>query len=287
MLKLDELLTVGEWYEKSLSGITGYTALEHAFKQGTSIAEGTTTHELFSEIYIPVKLATSSGEPETITWKNVGLLEKDIAGYYDDLYHSCRLAVKRYPDDDFYVKSYLALERKISRVVNINLRKYLKMLELDGFYYNPLWNVDGVETFAVAEHEGTRTDFGKTELGATVGSDGTISAGTSVKTTHNVSAYDTTGTKPESDDTSQGTTADWRSYTNNGLSLQVGTADDPFGNGLTDEMRYHIEKRIRQGNIGVTKTQELIESERANLRFNIIEEFFKDLNKSILVGIYD
>lgn len=286
MLKLNELLTVGEWYEKSLSGITGYTALEHAFKQGTSIAEGTTTHELFSEIYIPVKLATSSGEPETITWKNVGLLEKDIAGYYDDLYHSCRIAVKYHPFDGFYVNSYLTLVRKISRVVNINLRKYLKMLELDGFYYNPLWNVAGVETFATAEHEGTRTDFGMNQLGKTVSATGAISDGTDVKTTHNVSAYDS-GVKEEFNDTSQGTTADWRSQVNNGLSIQVVSGDDPFGNGLTDEMRYHIEKRIRQGNIGVTKTQELIESERENLRFNIIEEFFKDLNKSILVGIYD
>lgn len=286
MLKLNELLTVGEWYEMPISDITEYdTALEYAFKKGTSITEGSTTHELFSDIYIPVKLATSSGAPETITWKNVGLSGKEIAGYYDDLYHSCRLAVKNFTDG-FYLKSYMVLQKKISRVVNINLRKYLKMMELDGFYYNPLWNVDGVETFATAEHEGTRTDFGKTELGATVGSDGTISAGTDVKTTHNVSAYDSS-TKEEYNDISQGTTADWRSQLNNGLSISVASGDDPFGNGLTDEMRYHVEKRVRQGNIGVTKTQELIESERANLRFNVIEEFFKDLNKSILVGIYD
>lgn len=287
MLKLNELLTVGEWYEMPISDITEYdTALEYAFKKGTSIAEGSTTHELFSEIYIPVKLATSSGEPETITWKNVGLSGKEIAGYYDDLYHSCRLAVKNFPDG-FYLKSFLVLQKKISRVVNINLRKYLKMMELDGFYYNPLWNVDGVETFATAEHEGTRTDFGHTKLGATVDEDGAFADGDTVKTTHNVSAYDTTTMKHESDDTSEGTTADWRSYTNNGLDKTVSSTDDPFGNGLDAEMRYHIEKRVRQGNIGVTKTQELIESERANLRFNVIEEFFKDLNKSILVGIYD
>lgn len=287
MLKMHELLTVGEWYEMPISDITEYdTALEYAFKKGTSITEGSTTHELFSEIYIPVKLATSSGAPETITWKNVGLSGKDIAGYYDDLYHSCRLAVKYYPFDGFYSNSYLTLVKKISRVVHINLKKYLKMLELDGFYYNPLWNVDGVETFATADHEGTRTDYGMSGIGKTVDDEGTFTDSTPVKTKHSVSAYDGTA-KEEYNDVNEGVSSTWQSQVNNGLSISVNDKDDPFGNGLTDEMRYHIEKRIRQGNIGVTKTQELIESERANLRFNIIEEFFKDLNKSILVGIYD
>ena len=50
--------------------------------------------------------------------------------------------------------------------------------------------------------------------------------------------------------------------------------------------KYHTEKRVRQGNIGTTKTQELIASERENLRFTVIDEFFNDINKQILIPIY-
>lgn len=216
---------------------------------------------------------------------NVGLDETDIAGYYNDLYGSCRINVK-WNESDFYSKTQLPLERQIRRVCNVNLKKYLKLMELDGYFYNPIENVNGTETFATADDEGTKTSYGTVGLGKTVDSDGTFSDGVDVKTTHNVSAYDS-GAKEESNDISEGTTSSWQSQTNNKLDKSVGTVDDPFGNGLTAEMKYHIEKRVRQGNIGTTKTQELIESERENLRFNILEEFFKDLNKSILVEIYD
>ena len=47
-----------------------------------------------------------------------------------------------------------------------------------------------------------------------------------------------------------------------------------------------IEKLIRQGNIGVTKTTELIESQRELIQHSIVDEYFNDLNKIILVGVY-
>lgn len=42
----------------------------------------------------------------------------------------------------------------------------------------------------------------------------------------------------------------------------------------------------RSGNIGVTTTQQMLESERELARFNIIDEFCKELNKQILLGVY-
>lgn len=286
MNKICELGRVSDWYEKVSPDVVGSTVLEQAFKYGTSVNLGSGQINLFENIYIPVLLPTSTGQPAEKQWINVGLNETDIAGYYNDLYGSCRINVK-WDESDFYHKTQSPLERQIRRVCNVNLKKYLKLMELDGYFYNPLWNVDGTETFATADGEGTKTAYGKVGLGKTVSSDGTFTDSTEVKTTHNVSAYDSTETKEESNDISQGVTSNWQGQTNNGLGIEVDSGDDPFGNGLTDEMRYHIDKKIRQGNIGVTKTQELIESERENLKFVILEEFFKDLNKSILVEIYD
>lgn len=42
----------------------------------------------------------------------------------------------------------------------------------------------------------------------------------------------------------------------------------------------------RSGNIGVTTTQQMLESERELARFNVIDEFCRELNKEILLGVY-
>ena len=62
--------------------------------------------------------------------------------------------------------------------------------------------------------------------------------------------------------------------------------DSAFGVAIEGAERYYAEKRIRQGNIGITKTTELIQSQRDIVRFNILDEFFKDLEREIIVGIY-
>lgn len=43
----------------------------------------------------------------------------------------------------------------------------------------------------------------------------------------------------------------------------------------------------RSGNIGITTSQQMIESERDLVKFNVIEEFCKELNKIILLDVYD
>ena len=73
---------------------------------------------------------------------------------------------------------------------------------------------------------------------------------------------------------------------NHNEEYTVKAKDTAFDQALVGGDKMHNEKYIRQGNIGVTKTQELIESERANLRFSVINEFFEDINEQLLVGIY-
>lgn len=62
--------------------------------------------------------------------------------------------------------------------------------------------------------------------------------------------------------------------------------DTAFGYDLTGGDKMHVEKLIRQGNIGVTKTTELIEDARKALRYSVIQEYFDDINEVILIGLY-
>lgn len=66
----------------------------------------------------------------------------------------------------------------------------------------------------------------------------------------------------------------------------VSSGDTAFGYALTGGDKMHVEKFVRQGNIGVTETTKLLEDARQWFRFNIIDEFFKDINEVILIGIY-
>ena len=66
----------------------------------------------------------------------------------------------------------------------------------------------------------------------------------------------------------------------------VDAEDNAFGKALKGADYYKAEKHRRYGNIGVTKTQELLEAEREQLRFNLLQEFFDDINKVILIGVY-
>lgn len=73
--------------------------------------------------------------------------------------------------------------------------------------------------------------------------------------------------------------------TNNGEEYSGGV--DGFGNNVTGGDKYHTDIRERHGNIGVTKTTELINDALELYRFNLLQEFFNDINEQLLVGIYD
>lgn len=72
---------------------------------------------------------------------------------------------------------------------------------------------------------------------------------------------------------------------NNGAEYSGGV--DGFGNNVTGGDKYHTDIRERHGNIGVTKTTELINDAIELYRFNLLQEFFNDINEQLLVGIYD
>lgn len=73
----------------------------------------------------------------------------------------------------------------------------------------------------------------------------------------------------------------------NEVDYVVDARDTAFGQALKGADKMHVEKLIRQGNIGVISTVKLLQEAQDYLRFNILDEFFKDINKVILIGTYD
>ena len=328
-----KIATINEWAQFDLSNIAPpQYALAEAFLQGTSTRlfnkDGTTTTGsdlFFQNIYVPIKVVDQQGMAEQFHFYNVGFKTVEIADAYQTLYGFNALSVPLdLTDISGATLSTGILGQKIAAIFQMNKQKYYKMLELQGYSYNPLWNVDGTEIRQSLGNEGVNNvDTNSFSSGRGATNNNTESA-------HQTTSYDSTTYRNEYKDTTQGQSSlsDFRQYewdgtqwsapnksmsnvssesmTNaggksstvyvhntaknleNGQEVEyvVNVTDTAFGQALVGGDKMHLEKYVRQGNIGVTKTQELIASERENLRFSVMQEFFDDVNKQLLVGIF-
>lgn len=302
---------VKEWYEVSDPYTSDETTLQWIFDTYTDLME---------HWYFPVKIPTSEGMPDEFEYKNLGITATDLADMYYTQYGENFLSVPLCKENDSYEKSIFTLGLKVHSIYLKNLQKYTKMLELGGYSYNPLYNVDGVEEYTYLENNGT-TDLkitdgpvsGSNTVSTTNTKTGNISTnsnGTDGTNTHQITPFDSNTFVNESKDFG-GTTETYNNvqdsatttynlkterdstYTHNnaknkvnGSEVDYSGGEDNFGNTITGGDRYHHEKRKRYGNIGVTKTQELLAAERDNLKFSLIQEIFDDINEQLLVGIY-
>lgn len=299
---MNRIAKVDEWYFAELN-IEGnmYSALEKCFNDIT----------LFNNIYVPVKIPTSTGMPVDWAWTKIGYDTQTIASIYR-AYYGANYWVEKLNDVDQYYTSYLKMLNRIMAVYNLNLYKYNKLIELQGYTYNPLFNVDGTEEFTYLDNDGELTTSVVSDMKQRTDTEGgTVTnqqntADNQVETTRKIAPYDSTNyhnaeqtetnTKFKNTDTydksyttgahkdEETTTISHGEAKNGETSYSGGT--DVFGNIVIGGDRYHTEKRVRQGNIGVTKTQELIEAERKNLQFSVLNEFFGDINQQILIGLY-
>ena len=107
---------------------------------------------LFQNIYIPVKTPNAQGMPEEYTYINIGLTQAQLVEAYETYYGGNYLVE---PLDVNQVGiSVLHMNAKLKAIFNMNKGKYLKLIELGGYKYNPLWNVDGTEEYTYLENQG-------------------------------------------------------------------------------------------------------------------------------------
>ena len=237
---------------------------------------------LFQNIYLPVrKVITVDGVKvleDQATYYNVGLTSAEIAELYWTEYSGNYLIGRK----ENISQDAAQLQIRLKSVLRKNLGKYLKLIEQYGLEWNPLWNVDGTEIRQTLENQGVN-DVQSGPQDTTNG----------ITTEHQVSAYDS-ALKSEYKDIQKGKVE--TTYTHNNAKnivegseadYEVSASDTAFGYALKGGDKMHIEKYLRQGNIGVTKTTELLEDARRYLRFSVIQEYFDDINKVILIGVYD
>lgn len=267
---------------------------------------------LFSNIYIPVRQYDTQTQKlaDDYTYINVGVTPSEIADIYWAEYSGCYLI--GYHKDDI-AKDLADITTRANAIFRKNVGKYLKLIELAGLEWNPLWNVDGIELHQIIEQHAD-------EVTKDTGS-GESFKGQNLKDQHKVTPYDSTTLKIEWEETHTGqdssqtpsasstvgdisvtsTTGSVPSVSESEASASssvnvrthasfdyaVPVKDTAFGTALDGGDTLHTEKHVKQGNIGVTETTTLLNHARDYLSFNVLDEFFRDINKVILIGTYD
>lgn len=270
------LKRVETWYDTPYSELTP-TALQQAFQNGTGI--GSPISYFFADIWVPfAKRKGGTGDdkhdivPGKYVYQNVGFTNEEIATIYWAQYRSLFLSEPLDTTDASTIgASTEHLGKIIKAILTKNKYKYLKWIDEMGYAYNPLWNVDGVEEYQSIDEHGNVTRTNTPILATQV----------DLKT----NSYD--GVLRDTQQTSNTYSGTQSTETETHASIITDESGIPgVIHNITGGDYTHIEKRLRQGNIGVTKSTELIESERELVRFNLLQEFFNDINKEILIGIY-
>ena len=300
--KLKHLTPVEDWHD---------TIIENTNYLDSIFNDVLHSNNIFSSIYICIRQnPTSAATEETpiYVYYDVGFTTAQIADYFNTRY-SCNYFLYNFKVDSEYEQ----LRNRIAAIYKANFYKYLKLVEVMGYRYNPLYNVDANELYTNMESIGD-TESIRTPEGTTRSTSGTLEnnvIGEST-TTNYVNPYDSNSSSASNVDNKSTQTAittetSFQDYSETteidnkpAQSFQIdqqghitkkgiysmAAKDSAFGVAIEGAERYYAEKRIRQGNIGITKSTELIESQREVVRYNILDEFLKDLEREIIVGVF-
>lgn len=168
----------------------------------------------------------------------------------------------------------------------------------------PTLDIDHTHSTKIAE-----SNASSSKAGASGGAAGTVdgnvpsasvnsfSDGTAVETRNYTTTYDDASESRLKDySTTTGETASHGSNVSHRVEdeevigkIWGGTNIDPYTDtkSFTDRSDSKSHNLTRSGNIGVTTSQQMIESERELANFNIIRQFCEELNKEILLEVYD
>lgn len=160
-------------------------------------------------------------------------------------------------------------------VKNIYLDKWNKLYNVLNSEYNPIENYNRVENTTINNtgNETTNENINNSE----VLTGGHTNTNTN-ENTHKISAFNDANFSNDSNDVNNST--DEFIY-NNETKTNTATNSSSKNNTGTNETHSTI-----SGNIGVTTTQQMIVSEIELRKYNLVNEFYSDLDNLLTIGIY-
>ena len=207
------------------------------------------------------------------------------------------------------------LNQQIQIFIDSNKDKYLKLADSVGFKYDPISNYDmteektaqnGTETLShTVDKKGKTLNFESNQVDLVAPTEGEQAYEQDAHVSNWTSDGSDTVTNSQTTDSTvehQTTTYDsatyrneWKETSNDGGTTQTTKLKPKASESVYNGEEYTDTKDrgddsyqlSRKGNIGVTTSQQMIESEREVARFNVLKEFFEDLNRYLLLSTWD
>ena len=268
-------LTVDEVYNKRTSNPTNNSLLYYLINyplENNKIDDKT----LFSSIYTPIKEFDSAGN-EVTHWHNVGMNPQEImSAFYAKFYNrffSVRYNYGFLDYTDIPDASWLDMINRITTgVVKRNMYKYLHLIETLGYRYNPTDNYDMEELSGNWEKDG---DIKTTPSGKVTEKN--------YRTQYNDESESDVNLDTKTETSYENMTS---TVSHNHLTDSISGTNEVYNSDRNELDRMTGSKLRRHGNIGVTTTQQMIQSQRDLVMFNIIDVFFNDLEEELLLNTY-
>lgn len=204
----------------------------------------------------------------------------------------CSPLVKYLLDDDDHVPDEARVTlAKI--LISKYLRKWKALWKTETVEYNPIHNYDMTENRTLKGAESEAEVGASTETNT--GTD-TLTHGRTETITHGRTSDNTSYRYGLNTDPSDPKPSDKDSYVEGGTTSTGTTGDDVQTKNLSSGINStkntvganeENEEVHRSGNIGVTTTQQMLQSEREVWEWNFFEQVFKDLDKELALEFYD
>lgn len=199
----------------------------------------------------------------------------ELKKYFDeflDLNFADRV-INRLVERNDFTSLLLWVQKKIKLNVLTNIYKYSRLYETTVLEYNPLWNVDGVEERTVNRSKsGNDTDtYNENNTNTKTGTEATATTGSDTTTTQKTT-FDSSTFNDTDKNTLIHNTTDTTTHNTTDTNRHTGTKGNIFEN--EEEETETLE---RHGNIGVTKSTELIDSQRLTVNYSYIENVVHDI----------
>lgn len=291
--------SVYDWQQKEITEGLGVYPISSGIGSALTLTD---LDDLIENIYFAYDVMNSNGTFSTQI-ANVGIAAEDLIKDFLVIYQERLVASPFYQSHATTEWDYVVrhIKDQIVAAFNINMAKYIKLLESMGYKYDPTANYDMTEISGDAQKEGALED-NKSIRGAKTKTE----TAPELRTTHYTSTYDDTATgRLDNYDvqTYEGTyaidpdtnvpvkvTKEFYEGENPGDTVtrthtnQVSLTQDEITTPTADKANTH--KLIRRGNIGVTTTQQMIEAQRELVKFSLEREILKDIEDAILLKCY-
>lgn len=246
---------------------------------------------------------TEGGEDLGYSIENViGLDDDSLFGFWYNDYSDDRcFSIKSTPISDVVeLTAYMnRLKSFINEAVYNNAPRYIALLEAFTLEYEPAENYNMIERSVdghkVADNKSETTPSG-TITNTNVQS-GSVSKETIVSTNqfnNNASTFVNDSKVVETTTPTLATDTQTTSYTNakttvessNDRDMSETIAIDGGSESITGQSETTKHILTRRGNIGITTTQQMLESEIELKRFELISDLFKDINEKLLLKTF-